>query len=105
VGSRLVVVVPLREGTQDEARRLLSDGPPLDLEATQYDRHEVFLTPCEVVFVFEAPGDVPPTLSVRAGDISLWRAAQAWQEIMTARPRIAETAFTWERGGAGSAPG
>jgi hypothetical protein len=104
VTTRLVVVVPLREGAQDEARRLLSEGPPLDLEATQYDRHEVFLTPSEVVFVFEAPGEVPPTLSVRAGDITLWRAAKAWQGIMADRPRIAETVFAWERGG-GSTPG
>ena len=51
--SRLVVIVPLREGTLEKARSLLAQGPPFDLEATDFDRHEVYLTDHEVVFVYE----------------------------------------------------
>jgi hypothetical protein len=53
--NRLVVAVPLREGGYEAARRLLERGPPIDLEATRFDRHEVYLTRHEVVFVFETP--------------------------------------------------
>lgn len=95
--QRLVVVVPLAEGAEEQARELLEQGPPFELGETQYVRHEVFLTGSEVVFVFEAGDDEPATLSVRAADPSFWRAAAAWRPLMAGRPRIAETIFVWER--------
>ncbi len=94
---RLVVVVPLAEGAHDEARALLDAGPPFDLGETQFVTHEVFLTPDEVVFVFEAGDDEPATLSVRAADPSVWKAAAAWRPLMAGRPRTAETVFSWRR--------
>jgi hypothetical protein len=94
--SRLVVVVPLRPGAKDAARRLLVEGPPFDLRATRFERHAVYLTDAEAVFVFEAPGETR-TLELPAEQPSLWEAARAWREVMDGRPRIAETAFAWER--------
>jgi hypothetical protein len=97
--SRLVLVVPLKEGAREEARRLLAEGPPFSLAETRFDRHEVYLTASEAVFVFEAPEE-PATLDLRAEDPALWRAAAAWRRVMAGRPRVAETAFTWRRGDA-----
>jgi hypothetical protein len=94
--SRLVIVVPLREGTKERARELLEEGPPFELDETRLERHEVFLTDQEVIFVFEAPGDEPP-LQLEAGNPLLRTAATAWKEYMAGRPRKAETAFFWER--------
>lgn len=94
--SRLVIVVPLREGTKERARELLEEGPPFALDETRLERHEVFLTDQEVIFVFEAPGDEPP-LQLEAGNPLLRTAATAWKEYMAGRPRKAETAFFWER--------
>lgn len=94
---RLVVVVPLAEGAQERARELLEDGPPFDLGETQFVRHDVYLSAAEAVFVFEAGEDAPATLSVRAADPGLWRAAAAWRPLMAGRPRTAETVFTWQR--------
>ena len=48
--SRLVVVVPLKEGARARARELLEAGPPFELNDTAFDRHDVFLTEREVVF-------------------------------------------------------
>lgn len=96
--SRLVVVVPLKEGAREEARKLLEQGPPMELETTRFDRHEVYLTHREVVFVFESPGEVA-TLSVLGENTSLWRAAAAWQRLLAGPPRTAETAFVWTRAG------
>lgn len=94
--SRLVLVVPLREGTAARARALLAEGPPFELETTELERHEVYLTDREAVFLFETAGDEPP-LQLRAGNPMLRQAAAAWRECMAGRPRKAETAFSWAR--------
>jgi hypothetical protein len=96
--SRLVLVVPLREGCLDRVRELLAEGPPFELGTTHLERHEVYLTEHEAVFVFEAPGEAPP-LELRAGNPALRTAAAAWRDCMAGRPRKAETAFTWLREG------
>ena len=95
--ARLVVVVPLKEGAREEARKLLEGGPPFDLEGSRFDHHQVHLTEHEVVFVFESPEGTPATLSVRASDPALWKAAAAWKPVVDGKPRMAETVFAWDR--------
>jgi len=94
--SRLVLVVPLKEGAAGRTRELLGEGPPFELETTHLERHEVFLTEHEAVFVFDTAGEAP-ALELEAGNPQLRRAAAAWREVMAGRPRKAETAFSWER--------
>ena len=91
--SRLVVVAPLRPGGDARARELLDEGPPFDLADSPFDWHEVFVTPQEVVFVFEGN----ETLSLTAGDPAIMRAAKAWADCLDGRPRIARSAFSWKR--------
>ena len=91
--SRLVVVAPLKPGAEARARELLDEGPPFDLEGSAFDAHEVFVTPQEVVFVFEGN----ETLSLTAGDPGIWRAAKDWADCLDGRPRIARSAFSWKR--------
>lgn len=94
--GRLVVIVPLKEGMSARARELLDDGPPFDLEATVFDQHAVHLTDREAVFVFEGEGG-SGTLTLPAEDPSIWRAAEAWNECIAEKPRVARTAFSWQR--------
>jgi hypothetical protein len=94
--SRLVVIVPLKAGGYEKARALLADGPPFDLETTEFERHDVYLTEREVVFVFESPGS-SATLRLPGEDPSVWKAAAAWQQLMAEKPRKAETAYSWAR--------
>jgi hypothetical protein len=91
--SRLVVVAPLKLGAEARARELLDEGPPFDLEGSAFDAHEVFVTPQEVVFVFEGN----ETLILTAGDPAIMRAAKAWADCLDGRPRIARSAFSWKR--------
>jgi hypothetical protein len=91
--SRLVVVAPLKPGTEARARELLDEGPPFDLEGSAFDAHEIFLTPQEVVFVF----DGNETLSLAAEEPGIWRAAKDWADCLDGRPRIARSAFSWKR--------
>jgi hypothetical protein len=95
--SRLVVVAPLRPGGAERARELLDAGPPFDLEGSPFEAHEVFVTPNEVVFVFDG-GESSKALKLAAEDPAVWRAAKAWAECLEGRPRIAREAFSWKRG-------
>jgi len=97
--SRLVVIVPLKPGTRERVDELLREGPPFDVEKTQFDRHHVLVTDREVVFVFEAE-EQSHTLQLSGEDPAVWRAAEAWQECMAERPRVASTAYSWMRTGA-----
>ncbi len=96
--SSLVLVVPLKEDSHDKARALLDKGPPFDLEATEFDRHTVYLTTREAVFVFYSAGP-SATLRLSGEDIGLWKVAAVWQKLVAGRPRKAETAYSWSRGG------
>ena len=94
--GRLVVVVPLKDGASEKARALLAKGPPFDLEATEFDRHEVYVSEREAVFLFESPGP-SATLKLPGEDPSLWKVAAAWQPLMAGKPRKALTAYSWRR--------
>jgi hypothetical protein len=52
--GRAAVIVPIEPGTHERARELLAGGPPFDPEAVGLERHQVFLTTDEVVFLFES---------------------------------------------------
>jgi hypothetical protein len=94
---RIVVVVPLKPDAHAAVRRLLNHGPPFDpgsLEAL--DRHDVYLTPDEAVFVFESEVGAD-SLAPLLADPDLWQAAAAWTEHVAGPPRIAEEAFSWTR--------
>lgn len=92
---RVAVVLPLFEGSSEVARRLLRDGPPFDLDALGLERHTVYLTDDEVVFIFEWHGDASfESLLAQPG---LWDVASAWTELAAGPPRLAEPAYTWNR--------
>lgn len=90
------MVVPLADGTWEKARALLGQGPPFDLEASEFERHEVYLTQREAIFVFES---ARPSAAVRlpGEDLSLWKTAAAWQRLIAEKPRKGETAYSWVR--------
>jgi|SRR5215218_9627299 len=94
--SRLVVVVPLKDGAYERARALFAHGPPFDLKATEFERHEVYLTEREVVFVFDSASS-SATLRLLGEDPSVWKVTAAWQKLMAEKPRKAETAYSWAR--------
>jgi hypothetical protein len=91
--SRVVVILPLRAGVRDRVRDLLAQGPPFDPEAAGLERHYVFLTDREAVFLFEASGQ--SVIKRLAGTTDLWAAAPTWQEYVAGPARLAEDAFSW----------
>lgn len=93
--SRALVVIPLREGAQAEAAALLHGGPPFDPEEVGLDRHHVFVTEAEVVFLFEAE-DLGAAERLIA-DESFWKAAAAWKDLVAGPPQWADDAYSWVR--------
>jgi len=92
----VAVVVPIRRGTAEAARRLVEEGPPFDVERLGLERHHVFVSEREVVFFFE--GD-SATAAVDALSRSprVLKAAVRWRGILAGRPRLAEERFGWTR--------
>jgi hypothetical protein len=93
--SRTVVVVPLREGSGEQVAELLRGGPPFDPDEVGLERHHVFLTEREAVFVFEA--DSPDVAEKLIGEGRFWSAASAWKDLVEGPPRLAEDDYSWVR--------
>lgn len=95
--GRVVIVLPLRAGAEEDVRKLLASGPPFDPAAVEgLDRHEVSLTSDEVVFLFESNLG-PATLKRLLARHEIWRAASSWHEYVTGPPRVADVVFSWSR--------
>jgi hypothetical protein len=91
--NRVAVVVPIRKQKRDKVQELLDEGPPFEPEASGLERHQVFLTDNEVVFVFEAA----PGFSLRQllGDTSVLAGAAAWRDCLAGAPRVAKPFYSW----------
>jgi hypothetical protein len=97
--NRVIVIVPLKPESQAGVSRLLKNGPPFDPGTIEgLDRHDVFLTADEAVFVFESHLGAD-ALAPLLADPKLWEAVSAWGEYVAGPPRIAEEVFSWTRAG------
>ncbi len=94
--KRLAIVLPLKEGAKAAAQSLLAAGPPFDPERTHIERHEVFLTEQEVIFVFVSHLGME-ALEPLLSDPEFWRGAAAWREHLAGPPRFAEDVYSWEK--------
>jgi hypothetical protein len=50
------------------------------------------------VFVFEGP-DARAAVEHLVGDAEVWQAATAWRDCLAGKPRVADIAFAWHKGG------
>jgi hypothetical protein len=91
--SRVAVAVPIKAETRERVRGLIDAGPPFDADDVGLDRHHVFVTEREVIFVFEGQ-NVRSAVRQLARDARFWKAA-AWRDCIAGRPRIAEEAYSW----------
>ena len=93
---RTAVVVPIDPDSHERARALIEQGPPFDPERIGLDRHEVFLSPSEVVLIFESRvGE--QALEALLSDPAILAEASAWSDLLAGPPRIAESAYAWSR--------
>jgi hypothetical protein len=101
--KRVAIIARLKSGAHEEALKLIAEGPPFDLGATGLERHSVYASVTEVVFVFEGP-DVEWLLSDLTDDSvtdphhwSLHEAFDRWRALVEGRPRFASEQYFWTR--------
>jgi hypothetical protein len=92
--ERVTLIVPLKKDRIEQARALIDAGPPFDPGTKGLERHEVFLTDTEAVFLFEGPNaaDVVQRL---ARNPAAWKAAMQWRPLLAGAPRLAHSAYSW----------
>ncbi len=97
--ERVALVARLKPGMEGKAAELLAGGPPFDPVERGFDRHAVYLSAGEVVFVFEGQEVewlVDEIVNEPAGG-TVATALAAWRDLVEGPPRIARTAYAWER--------
>jgi hypothetical protein len=98
--KRFAVLIHLKPGTRQRAEAMLAKGPPFDPSETRFERHTVFLSGDEAVFVFEGP-DAEWELDDLTSDVfhpALQEALGEWRTLVEGMPRLARPVFEWERG-------
>jgi hypothetical protein len=100
--ERVAIVARLKPGAAEQARKLVANGPPFDLRGSGIDRHSVFVSAGEVVFVFEGHQIEWAVDELIDGPFhyELQRTFESWREIVDGAPRIARQQFAWEGEGA-----
>ena len=93
--SPVVVVVPLRPGSEEQARKLAAAGPPFDPQELPLESHELLLTSHEAVFVFEPTS--PGALEALVAGLDVWAAAETWSDVVAGPPRVGSRVYSWHR--------
>ncbi len=98
--NRLAIVARLKDGAEGRAAELIDRGPPFDPASIGFERHYVFLSATEVVFVFEGP-EVEWLVDDLVDNPFRWPVAEAfeeWRPLVEGPPRIARERYVWEKG-------
>ena len=97
--ERLVLIASLKPGAEAAAAELIAEGPPFDLERSGFDRHGIYMSSGQVVFVFEAH-EVEWAVDALIDDPfngMLSDALERWRLVVEEPPRIARERFSWTR--------
>jgi hypothetical protein len=97
---RIALVARLKAGAEERAAELLAAGPPFDPAEDEIERHAVYLSREEVVFVFEGHEIEWKVDDLLTSDYFHRRVSEslaAWRELIEGEPRLAEEAYFWER--------
>jgi hypothetical protein len=91
----IMVRLPIRPERIEAVRELIRRGPPFrPADIPRLDRHEVFLSEADVVFLFQGR-DVRGAVERMARSPGVWRAAVDWRGCLAGRPRVVEASYAW----------
>jgi hypothetical protein len=96
---RLAIIARLKSGCEERAAELIAKGAPFDPEQSGFDRHIVFLSATEVVFLFEG-AEVEWHVDDLVENPFRWMVSDAfdeWRPLIEGQPRIAREQYFWER--------
>lgn len=97
--QQLALIASLKSGAEPRAAELVAKGPPFDPNENGLDRHTVYLSADEVVFVFEGRQVewIVDALVDEPFHWSLLAALDEWRPLLEGQPRIARPAYAWQR--------
>lgn len=94
--GRFVVTARLQRGFFERVREILREGPPFDLASTSSERHQVYLSRDELVFMFEGPHADEEVGGVLDDPGVLGRAGRLARHFK-GPPSVPEEVFDWNR--------
>jgi len=101
--DKVLRVVDVRDDDADQPPVLVDEGPPLEIEALGLERHQVFVSEHEAVFVFEGK-NAAAAVNALMHSPDVLKAAVRWRRILAGRPRLAEERFAWRKADEPRAP-
>jgi hypothetical protein len=96
--ERLAVIAKLKEGAADEAAVLVRRGPPFDPGESGFDRHAVYLSGDQVIFLFEGDAADRSVQEILANG-SRSAVLAAWGPLLDQVPQLAVEGYYWKRTG------
>jgi hypothetical protein len=93
-GSWALVLLPIRDGKEEQVRVLLEQGPPFVPDHVGLRQHHAFVADHHVVFLFEAERELPSVRKLLSGG-ELWRAAAAWRGMIAGPPLVSRPLYSW----------
>lgn len=93
---RFVITARLREGSAEKVAQILREGPPFDIAETSLERHEVFLSEGEVVFLFEGTHAEEEARRLMVSRSVIARVGRLGVHI-DGEPCVPREVFSWER--------
>jgi hypothetical protein len=93
--DRVVVVAQLKSDAHDQAKELIANGPPFEPGELGFERHGVYLSSEEIVFLFEGPSAARRLADLIDGMVSS-TSFSAWPPLLKGTPRIAYEHFFWK---------
>jgi hypothetical protein len=97
--QQLALVARLKPDMEVKAAELIAHGPPFGIDESDLERHTVYLSTGEVVFVFEGH-EVEWIVDSMINSPFRWKisdALDAWRPLVEGSPRVARPAFSWQR--------
>jgi hypothetical protein len=96
--KRAIVILPIKDGTHEDVRRVVAEGPAFVPGDLGLERRHVFVTDREMVIFFEG---TPTALERVLGDPSLAAVAGAAGQYTAGSPRLADDSSSWAKIDAG----
>jgi hypothetical protein len=97
--EQIAIVARLKSGAEPRAAELVAQGAPFDPGRSGLERHTVYLSADEVVFVFEG-SEVEWIVDGLIDEPFQWpliAALDDWRPLLEDNPRIARPVYSWER--------
>jgi hypothetical protein len=97
--EQIAIVARLKSGAEPRAAELIAKGPPFEPGGSGLERHTVYLSAAEVLFIFEGEEVewIVDSLVDEPFHWDLLAALDEWRPLLEDNPRIARPAYSWKR--------